>query len=91
MNTQLGNSDIISIAMGALLFLSEMLPFIPHIGNGLLHTLLLLPNINKSGNNAKVSDSFEHQETLEELEKKLEDINKQIEECKKHISDNEIV
>lgn len=91
MNIDLGNNDIISIAMGALLFISELLPFIPHIGNGLLHSLFLLPNVNKSGNNAKVIDNINHQETLEELEKKLEDINQQIEECKKNISDNEII
>lgn len=84
-------NDIISIAMGALLFISETLPFIPHIGNGLLHSLFLIPCINKSGNNAKVSDNIEHQETLEELEKKLKDVNQQIEECKKHISENEII
>ncbi len=91
MNIDLGNSDIISISMGALLFISELLPFIPHIGNGLLHSLFLLPKINKSGNNAKVTDDIEHQETLEELEKKLDEINIQIEECKKHISENEII
>lgn len=82
-------NDIISIVTGGLLFVSELLPFIPRIGNGLLHSLFF--KINKNGNNAKVTDAIQPQETLEELEKKLENINKRIEECKKYISENEIL
>ena len=74
-------SDIISIATGSLLFISEVLPFIPYIGNGLLHSLFLS---SKTVNNSKVT--HQPQESLEDLEKKLEIINKQIEEYKKYIS-----
>ena len=81
-----------------LFIISEILPFIPKIGNGFLHSIFeIIKNIlefinkNKIEINEKIDKSSEENEILfekdqtnkiEELKKRLEDLNKELEKYK---------
>ena len=86
-----------SIVTGILFILSEILPFIPKTGNGIMHSIIEFIATKSTKNEGDVKDDSEIEELecintserIIELKKKLDEINNEInDEMKKELSGN---